>query len=60
MSEVGVVVKGAPEAEPTEEEVEWESTLACFDTMSDEDQAEILKVMSIEEVRANTALNDCR
>lgn len=59
MSEVGVVVKGTPEPDPTEEEVEYESKLACFDKMSESEQAAILKVMTIEEVRANVALNDC-
>lgn len=61
MSEtVGVVVKGQPEVDPTDQEVEYESKGACYDRMSDADKAAVIKsVGSIEKIRANPIFNDC-
>lgn len=60
MSEVNVVVGGKAEAEPTEQEVEFDSKGACFDSMSEDEKAAVVKsIGSVEKVKANPALNDC-
>jgi hypothetical protein len=59
--EVGVVVDAEVESDPSAEEVEFESTGACFDRMTAAEQAAVIKsVGSVEKIRANPYFNDCK
>lgn len=61
VKEIKVAVDGRSVPEPSEDEVELASVGACFDQMSPEDQAIVLKAVgSMEEIRRNPYFNDCR